>query len=234
MNSVPLRYPLQNSSPKFIAPDQLNFDRPAVDAFLAVCHRRRYPTKTTIMRPGDSASTLYYIISGSLTVSSEDEYGNELILAYINPGEFIGEMGIFVETSQREVSVRSRTACDLAEISYERLFKLFEGPLRHECPKLLFAIGTQLATRMLHTNRKVSRLAFMDVTSRVARTLMDLTQEPDAMTHPQGTQIRISRQEISRIVGCSREMVGRVLKQLEERGMITASGKTIVLLGTRD
>ena len=186
------------------------------------------------MRPGDSASTLYYIISGSLTVSSEDEEGNELILAYINPGEFIGEMGIFVETSQREVSVRSRTACDLAEISYERLFKLFEGPLRNECPKLLFAIGTQLATRMLHTNRKVSRLAFMDVTSRVARTLMDLTQEPDAMTHPQGTQIRISRQEISRIVGCSREMVGRVLKQLEERGMITASGKTIVLLGTRD
>lgn len=234
MNSVPLRYPLQNSSPKFIAPDQLNFDRSAVDAFLAVCHRRRYPTKTTIMRPGDSAGTLYYIISGSLTVSSEDEDGNELILAYINPGEFIGEMGIFVETSQREVVVRSRTVCDLAEISYERLFKLFEGPLRNECPKLLFAIGTQLATRMLHTNRKVSRLAFMDVTSRVARTLMDLTEEPDAMTHPQGTQIRISRQEISRIVGCSREMVGRVLKQLEERGMITASGKTIVLLGTRD
>jgi len=46
-------------------------------------------------------------------------------------------------------------------------------------------------------------------------------------------QIRISRQEISRIVGCSREMVGRVLKQLEEQGMITVSGKTIVVLGRR-
>ena len=69
MNSVPLRYPLQTNSPKFIAPEQLNFDRSAIDAFLAACHRRRYPTKTTIMRPGDSASTLYYIISGSLTVS---------------------------------------------------------------------------------------------------------------------------------------------------------------------
>ncbi|MEO7916536.1 MAG: cAMP-activated global transcriptional regulator CRP [Dokdonella sp.] len=233
MNIVPLRYTLQKSSPKFVAPDQLNFDQAAINNFLAVCHRRRYPTKTTIMRPGDSANTLYYIISGSLTVSSEDEDGNELILAYINPGDFIGEMGIFVETSQREVMVRSRAPCDLAEISYERLFALFDGPLREDCPKILFAIGTQLATRMLHTNRKVSRLAFMDVTSRVARTLMDLTQEPDAMSHPQGTQIRISRQEISRIVGCSREMVGRVLKQLEERGMITASGKTIVLLGTR-
>jgi CRP/FNR family cyclic AMP-dependent transcriptional regulator len=73
----------------------------------------------------------------------------------------------------------------------------------------------------------------MDVTGRVAKTLIDLTDEPDARTHPSGTQIRISRQEISRIVGCSREMVGRVLKQLEEQGMITVSGKTIVVLGTR-
>ena len=83
------------------------------------------------------------------------------------------------------------------------------------------------------TARKVSRLAFMDVTSRVAKTLIDLTEEPDAMTHPKGSQIRISRQEISRIVGCSREMVGRVLKQLEDQGMITVTGKTIVVLGTR-
>ena len=73
----------------------------------------------------------------------------------------------------------------------------------------------------------------MDVTSRVSRTLLDLCQEPDAMSHPQGTQIRISRQEISRIVGCSREMVGRVLKQLEEAGKISVKGKTIVVFGTR-
>jgi preprotein translocase subunit SecA len=68
--------------------------------------------------------------------------------------------------------------------------------------------------------------------ARVAKTLIDLIDEPDAMTHPKGKQIRISRQEISRIVGCSREMVGRVLKQLEEQGMIEVSGKTIVVVGT--
>jgi CRP/FNR family transcriptional regulator, cyclic AMP receptor protein len=63
--------------------------------------------------------------------------------------------------------------------------------------------------------------------------LIDLCEEPDAMTHPRGTQIRISRQEISRIVGCSREMVGRVLKQLEIDGKITVTGKTIVIFGDR-
>jgi len=167
-----------------------------------------------------------------VTVSTEDEEGRELILAYINRGEFIGEMGLFVETPRREVMVRTRTSCDLAEISYERMFQLFDGPLRDECAKVLFSIGTQLTNRLLHTSRKVSRLAFMDVTSRVAKTLIDLTEEPDAMSHPKGTQIRISRQEISRIVGCSREMVGRVLKQLEEQGMISVAGKTIVVFGT--
>ena len=129
--------------------------------------------------------------------------------------------------------VRARTPVELAEISYERLFQLFDGPLKDEATRILFMIGTQLTKRLLHTSRKVARLAFMDVTSRIASTLVDLCQEPDAMTHPKGSQIRISRQEISRIVGCSREMVGRVLKQLEEDGKIAASGKTIVVFGTR-
>jgi CRP/FNR family cyclic AMP-dependent transcriptional regulator len=62
---------------------------------------------------------------------------------------------------------------------------------------------------------------------------MDLCNEPDAMTHPQGMQIKVSRQELSRLVGCSREMAGRVLKVLEEQGILTARGKTIVVFGAR-
>ena len=77
-------------------------------------------------------------------------------------------------------------------------------------------------------------LAFLDVTGRVARTLLDLSQEPDAMTHPDGMQIKITRQEIGRIVGCSREMVGRVLKVLEEQGLVDVKGKTMVVLGARN
>ena len=225
--------PMLENTSRSMAPAPLVFGDATLHKFLGFCHRRRYPSKTPIIRPGDSANTLYYIVDGSLSVSSEDEDGRELILAYLNKGEFIGEMGLFIEPQRREVMVKSRVPSELAEINYERLFALFEGPLRDECPRILFAIGAQLTRRLLHTNRKVSRLAFMDVTSRVARTLLDLCQEPDALSHPQGTQIRISRQEISRIVGCSREMVGRVLKQLEESGKISVKGKTIVVFGTR-
>ena len=94
-------------------------------------------------------------------------------------------------------------------------------------------IAGQLATRLRRTNRKVGDLAFMDVSGRVARAILDLCKEPDAMTHPEGMQIRITRQELGRIVGCSREMVGRVLKALEEQHLLTARGKTIVVFGVR-
>jgi CRP/FNR family transcriptional regulator, cyclic AMP receptor protein len=234
MSSAAERFqPLLETPQRNVVPNALALSEATLAKFLAACHRRRYPGKTPIFRPGDGAGTLYYIIDGSIAVSSEDEEGRELILAYLNKGEFIGEMGLFIEPQRREVLVKSRGPCELAEIGYERLFNLFETTLRDECPRILFAIGAQLTRRLLHTSRKVSRLAFMDVTSRVARTLLDLCQEPDAMSHPQGTQIRISRQEISRIVGCSREMVGRVLKQLEEHGKISVKGKTIVVYGTR-
>ena len=76
-------------------------------------------------------------------------------------------------------------------------------------------------------------LAFLDVTGRVAGTLLDLCKQPDAMTHPDGMQIKVTRQEIGRIVGCSREMVGRVLKNLEEQGLVSVKGKTMVVYGTR-
>ena len=91
----------------------------------------------------------------------------------------------------------------------------------------------QLAKRLRDTSRKVIDLAYLDVTGRVASTLLDLAKQPDAMTHPEGMQIRITRQEIAKIVGCSREMAGRVLKELQQQSLISAHGKTIVVYGTR-
>ena len=98
---------------------------------------------------------------------------------------------------------------------------------------MIFELATQLATRLDRTNRKLGDLAFVDVTGRVAHAIMDLCREPDAMTHPDGMQIKVSRQELSRLVGCSREMAGRVLKVLEDQGLVRASGKTIVVFNAR-
>jgi CRP/FNR family cyclic AMP-dependent transcriptional regulator len=201
--------------------------------FLSFCHRRRYPKNTEIMRQGDPADVLYYLVDGSVTALMEDEDGKEIILAYLNKGDFIGEMSLFLPQPKRSVMIRARSDCQIAEITYKRLEHLFDSELRSHTKEILFAIGTQLSRRLLNTSNKVGHLAFLDVTGRIARTLLDLCKQPDAMTHPDGMQIRITRQEIGRIVGCSREMAGRVLKNLEDQGLIWVKGKTIVVYGTR-
>lgn len=199
-----------------------------ISNFLEHCHRHRYPSKSLIIYAGDKPDVLYYITDGSVTVLIEDENGREIVLTYLNAGDFFGEMGLFGDQPNRSAFVRARTQCELAEISYSRFRQLSEND-----PKILFELASQMALRLRKTSRKVGDLAFMDVTGRVARTLIELCKEPDAMTHPDGMQIRITRQELGRIVGCSREMVGRVLKSLEEQELITASGKTMVVFGTR-
>lgn len=197
--------------------------------FLEHCHRRSYQAKATIIRQGDPSRDLYYIVSGSVSVTLEDDEGRELVLAYLNPGDFFGELGLFNEEQSRSALVRAKTACEVAQISYDKLLSMSSL-----LPDLMFVIATQLADRLCRMNRKIGDLAFMDVSGRVARTLLDLCQEPDAMTHPDGMQIRITRQELGRIVGCSREMVGRVLKTLEEQHLVSVSGKTIVVQGVRN
>ena len=201
---------------------------PSIDKFLLHCHRRRYPAKSVIIYAGDKPDVLYFIVSGSVTVLIEDDDGREIVLAYLNKGDFFGEMGLFEEQKNRSAWVRTRNQCELAEISYARFRQVAKDD-----PEILFAMAGQMATRLRKTSRKVSDLAFMDVTGRVARTLLDLTKEPDAMTHPDGMQIRITRQERGRVVGCSREMAGRVLKSLEEQGLLHARGKTIVVFNAR-
>jgi CRP/FNR family cyclic AMP-dependent transcriptional regulator len=200
----------------------------ALDNFLHHCHTKKYATRSTIIHAGDESETLYYIIDGSVSVVIEDEDCNEIVLAYLNPGDFFGEMGLFEEDTKRSAWVITRTACEVAEIHYHQFMQLAK-----ETPEILFQLSSQLASRLRNTSRKVSNLAFMDVTGRVARTLLDLAREPDAITHPDGMQIKITRQEIAKIVGCSREMAGRVMKTLAEDGLITAHGKTIVVFGTR-
>jgi len=204
-------------------------DQNVIKRFLSHCHSRKIPKKGLILRAGGAADRLYYLVDGSASVIDSDEDGNEIILAYLNTGDFIGEMGLFYRTNARTANIRARSACVLAEIEYTKLHHLFTTELKNEHPMILTAVGLQLARRLLQTSRRVTRLAFMDVSGRIARTLTELCTEPDAKTHPDGMQLHISRQEIARIVGCKRETVGRVLKTMQEQGYVHAKGMDIVV-----
>jgi CRP/FNR family cyclic AMP-dependent transcriptional regulator len=209
---------------------KLHAGKDEIQAFLENCQQRSYDKNEDIVKPGDPADTLYYVLEGSLVVTLEEESGQELILAYLNKGEFLGEVGLFVPQSNRDVLIRTRTETTLAEISYERVIELVEAGNYPSAKALLISIGSQLSNRLLHTSRKAGMLAFYDVTGRIARTLLELCDEPDAMTHPDGMQIQITRQELGKIVSCSREMAGRILTNLEREGLITVEGKKTVIV----
>ncbi len=204
---------------------------PSVESFLRHCQRRVYKPKAVMLRVGDSSDSLYLILDGSVSVMVEDEadQDHKMVVAYLNHGDFFGEMGLFAkEDSGRSAMIVAKTQCEVAEISYQKFHQI-----RNQFPDILFAIADQMAERLRMTTRKLKDLAFVDVAGRIAHALLDLCKEPDAMTHPDGMQIKITRQELGKIVGCSREMAGRVLKTLEEEGLLSASGKTMVVYGTR-
>ena len=145
-------------------------------------------------------------------------------MSYLNPGEFFGEMGLFRE-EHRTANLVSRTPCECGCISYHDFHAI-----RQQFPDVLYALTTQIGQRLKNTTRKLADLTFIDVYGRIHRSLIKLTTLPEAMTHPDGMQIRMTRQELGKLVDCSREMAGRVLKMLEGDDYITVAGKTIVVL----
>jgi CRP/FNR family transcriptional regulator, cyclic AMP receptor protein len=195
--------------------------------FLAHCHIRHVPPHNVVLHSGDESDALYYIIRGSVAVHGFNKEGRELVLAYLGPGDFFGEMGLF-RGAARSAEVIARNHCDIAEISYPG-FREYAA----EHPDILFLLASQISARLYRTSRRVLDLAFLGVAGRVAQTLLDLAQQPDALTHPDGMQIKITRQEIAKIVGCSREMAGRVLKELQRQGLISARGKTVTVFTVR-
>ena len=199
-----------------------------LDVFVRSARRRECAAEETLIDHGATANTIYYVLDGSVCAQIEDDDGREIVLGYLFAGDFFGEMGLFGKDRRRSARVITRGKCVVAEMSYEQ-FRRVAG----DYPELLFAVAGQMADRLRRNTSQIRHLVLLDVTARVAATLIELAGMPDAMTHPDGMQLRITRVAIAGLVGCSREMVGRVLKELEARGLIHARGKTIIVYGTR-
>ena len=132
-------------------------DVPAINRFLSYCRVRTVPSKTVMIHAGDLPDVLYYIVEGSVEVMIEDEDGNEMVLAYLNKGQFFGEMGLFYEQPTRSAWVRTRTECEIAEMTYPRFRQIAsESPGRAQ----LFARGLSVpnwdkACRGYYTHKSI-------------------------------------------------------------------------------
>jgi CRP/FNR family transcriptional regulator, cyclic AMP receptor protein len=186
----------------------------------SVVGRRSVPRSTTVMASGDPNDSLYIVLSGRLKVLMSDAEGKEVILSIIGPGEFFGEMGL-IDDSPRSASVLAIEPCELLSIS-KRDFKKCMA----ENFEMSMAVMRGLVRRLREADRKIGSLALLDVYGRVARLLLDMAETVDG---EKMVTKRLPKQDIAKMIGASREMVSRVMKDLQMGGYIEMRGSNIVL-----
>lgn len=205
------------------------FVPPVIERFISHCHLRQCRKGERIISPGVPSDSLFCIKTGqvSVIIEASEHSSQEMVMRYLGRGEIFGEMGVFESKPIRSALVRAKTDCEIAEMSYSSFRTYAQSDV-----EILFYIGAQLVERLQATTKRVGDLAFMDASGRIAAALLDLCKHVDAIAIENGHMIKVTRQELAKLVGCSREMVGRILKVFEDDGLISAKGKTITVFRT--
>jgi CRP/FNR family cyclic AMP-dependent transcriptional regulator len=188
-----------------------------------VCTRRRVERGAFVVRAAETTDSLYILLTGRAKVTNTDEEGREIILAWLGSGEFFGEMGL-IDGSPRSANVVASEACELLVLSKDAFQRCLQDNFLVAQKLMQILVG-----RLREADRKIESLALLDVYGRVARLLLDLSVEED------GRRIvkkKISKQDMARMIGASREMVSKVMRDLELSGYITTENDLVVILGS--
>ena len=181
---------------------------------------RSFPKNTLVICEGDTSDSLYVVLSGKVKVYLSDEEGKEVTLNMQGAGEYFGELAILDE-APRSASVMTVEDTKLAVLSKAAFEKCME---QHATIALVVMRG--LACRLRELTENVRSLALMDVYGRVARLLLEMSEEVNGKNV---IRQRLTQRDIASMVGASREMVSRILRDLSIGGYITIENKIITL-----
>lgn len=174
--------------------------------------KSRFKRGEDIVEQGKKSNALSIILTGRARVITTDQRGREVILATMGPGDYFGEMSL-IDNEPHSATVRAEVQTDVLVLGRQEFARCLP-----ENGSMAYAVMKGLVQRLRHADRKIESLALMDVYGRVARALLEF-----AVLDPQGNSIirdKVSRQDLAKMVGASREMVSRVMKDIEERGFI--------------
>ena len=164
---------------------------------------RKYPKNAILFMEGDESSHLYIIKSGKVSVSVSDEEGKQVILNYMSEGEYFGELSL-IDGKDRTATVTTVTPCEFVSISRSSFQQLLK-----ENPEFLMSLTVEVVKRVRALTTSVKDLALLDVYGRVSNVLEKLSDENGRIENP-----KVTHQDIANMVGSSREMVSRIMKQL--------------------
>ncbi len=187
--------------------------------------KRRYKRGDKIVEQGKKSNALFIMLTGRARVISTDVRGREVILATLQAGDYIGEMSL-IDNEPHSATVQAEIQTDVLELA-----RLDFARCLPENTPMAYAVMKGLVQRLRQADRKIESLALMDVYGRVARSLLEF-----AVPEADGQMVirdRISRSDIAKMVGASREMVSRVMKDLEERGFVETQDNGAMLIKDR-
>ena len=195
------------------------------EALSSAVVKRRYKRGEVLVAQGQKSDALFLLLTGRARVMASDSRGREVILATLGQGDYLGEMSL-IDNEPHSATVRAEIQTDvlmLGRLEFARCLP--------ENTSMAYAVMRGLVQRLRHADRKIESLALMDVYGRVARSLLEFASE----TADGELLIRekISRQDIAKMVGASREMVSRVMKDLEERGFIQTQDNGSIVVKER-
>ncbi|MBO0941569.1 Crp/Fnr family transcriptional regulator [Acidovorax temperans] len=187
--------------------------------------KQRYKRGEVLVEQGQKSNALAILLTGRARVVSADSRGREVILATLGPGDYIGEMSI-IDNEPHSATVRAEVQTDVLLLGRADFARCLA-----ENASMSLVVMRGLVKRLRHADRKIESLALLDVYGRVAHALLEF-----AVQDAHGQWIireKISRQDLAKMVGASREMVSRVMKDLEERAFIQTLPSGVTLLKER-
>ncbi len=182
---------------------------------------KTYPKHSIVMNEGDLSDTLYIILSGKVKVYVSEADGREVTLSILGPGKFFGELAL-IDESPRSASVSTLETTSLSLVSKAA----FEQCIKKD-PEIALKLMRVLAQRIRSLTDSVKNLALLDVYGRVARLLENLAVSKNDV---QVIEQRLTHQDIANMVGASREMISRIMKELMTGNYIEFKEKQITLL----
>ncbi len=180
---------------------------------------KAFPKNTIIISEGDHSDSLFIVQSGKVKVYLADEDGKELLLSTHGPGEYFGEM--ILDDGPRSASVMTLEPSRFSIVTTGQ-FKQFLA----QNPDTGLELIKSLIHRVRALTKTVGNLGLLDVYGRVARLLLDMAVEEN------GVQIikeHMTQQDMASRVGCSREMISRILKDLRVGGYIRTDGDHMII-----
>ena len=184
--------------------------------------KRRFKRGEVVVQQGTKTNSLFIILAGRARVVRADRQLREVILATLKPGDYIGEMSL-IDDAPHSANVETEIQTDVLVLGRADFTRCLE-----DSAPMAYSVMRGLVQRLRKANDKIGSLALMGVYGRVADVLMGSAAQGE--DRQMVIREKISRQDIAKMVGASREMVSRVMRDFEDQGFIkTGEGGSIVV-----